>query len=186
MDEKETKFAKEREKILQEISKGIDSNIPLSAVQNKYVKNLLLFALMNASVNETVTNKNFLKLVNRMFKGYLLKIIKQILDDDDGDFDEALNVDLNKIQADKKVINVEKLANDLSPTQIITFIKNNTNGMTQKQLLKKMLTLRDMKINHRETPEEQREREQRQKEYELTRKRERMMIRGYERERSRS
>jgi len=121
-----------------------------------------------------------------MFKGYLLKIIKQILDDDDGDFDEALNVDLNKIQADKKVINVEKLANDLSPTQIITFIKNNTHGMTQKQLLKKMLTLRDMKINHRETPEEQREREQRQKEYELTRKRERMMIRGYERERSRS
>lgn len=186
MDEKEIRFPKEREKVLDAARRGIDSNIPLTKLQNKYVKNLLLFALMNASSNETVTSRNFLKLVSRMFKGYLLKIIKQILDDDDGEFDEALDVDLNKVQADKKIIDIETLAKELSPAQIIAFIKANTNGMTQKQLLKKMLTLRDMKVNHRETPEEQREREQRQKEYELARKRERMMVRGFERDRSRS
>lgn len=184
MDE-EIRFPKEREKVLKAAHKGIDSNIPFSKLQNKYVKNLLLFALMNASSNETVTSRNFLKLVSRMFKGYLLKIIKQILDDD-GEFDEALDVDLNKVQADKKIIDIETLAKELSPAQIVAFIKANTNGMTQKQLLKKMLTLRDMKVNHRETPEEQREREQRQKEYELARKRERMMVRGFERDRSRS
>ncbi|MBS4772786.1 MAG: hypothetical protein KHX55_00740 [Proteobacteria bacterium] len=186
MDEKEIRFPKEREKVLDAARRGIDSNIPLSKLQNKYVKNLLLFALMNASSNETVTSRNFLKLVSRMFKGYLLKIIKQILDDDDGEFDEALDVDLNKVQADKKIIDIETLAKELSPAQIVAFIKANTNGMTQKQLLKKMLTLRDMKVNHRETPEEQREREQRQKEYELARKREKMMVRGFERDRSRS
>lgn len=186
MDEKEIRFPKERGKVLDAARRGIDSNIPLSKLQNKYVKNLLLFALMNASSNETVTSRNFLKLVSRMFKGYLLKIIKQILDDDDGEFDEALDVDLNKVQADKKIIDIETLAKELSPAQIVAFIKANTNGMTQKQLLKKMLTLRDMKVNHRETPEEQREREQRQKEYELARKREKMMVRGFERDRSRS
>lgn len=186
MDEEEAlRFSKEREKVLKAAHQGIDSNIPLSKLQNKYVKNLLLFALMNASSNETVTNRNFLRLVSRMFKGYLLKIIKQILDEDDGEFEEALDVDLNKVQADKKIIDIETLAKELSPAQIVSFIKANTNGMTQKQLLKKMLTLRDMKVNHRETPEEQREREQRQKEYELARKRERMMVRGYERDRSR-
>lgn len=186
MDEKEIRFPKERQKVLDAARRGIDSNIPLSKLQNKYVKNLLLFALMNASSNETVTSRNFLKLVSRMFKGYLLKIIKQILDDDEGEFDEALDVDLNKVQADKKIIDIETLAKELSPAQIVAFIKANTNGMTQKQLLKKMLTLRDMKVNHRETPEEQREREQRQKEYELARKREKMMVRGFERDRSRS
>ncbi len=174
MDE-EVRFPKERGKVLKAAGKGIDSNIPLTSLQNKYVKNLLLFALMNASGNETVTGRNFLKLVNKNFKGYLLKIIRQILDDEDGEFDEALDVELNKIMADKNIINIQKLAQELTPSQIVDFIKSNTNGMSQKQLLKKMLTLRDMKVNHRETPEEQREREQRQKEYELARKRERMM-----------
>lgn len=175
MTEDDIRFPKERSKVLKAAGSGIESNIPLSALQNKYVKNLLLFALMNASVNETVTGRNFLKLVNKNFKGYLLKIIRQILDDDDGEFDEALDVELNKVLADKRIIDIEKLAKELTPAQIVDFIKANTNGMSQKQLLKKMLTLRDMKVNHRETPEEQREREQRQKEYELARKRERMM-----------
>ena len=182
----ENRFEKERNVVLKAAQKGIQGNLPLSALQNKYVKNLLLFALMNASANETVTKNNFIALVNKTFKGYLLKIIRQILDDDDGEFDEALAVELNNVLADKAVIDIKKLAQELSPAQIIAFIKANTNGMSQKQLLKRMLTLRDMKVNHRETPEEQREREQRQKEYELARKRERMMnitlVRGRERE----
>lgn len=186
MSEEDIKFPKERNTVLKAAAEGIKGNVPWSSLQNKYIKNLLLFALMNASGNETVTNRNFLKLVNKNFKGYLLKIIKQILDDEDGEFDEALDVELNKIMADKSIINIKKLVQELTPAQIISFIKANTNGLSQKQLIKKMLTLRDMKVNHRETPEEQREREQHQKEYELARKRERMMVRGFERERSRS
>ena len=44
----------------------------------KILKNLLLFALMNASGNETVTNRNFIKLVNKLFKKFLIQIIKKL------------------------------------------------------------------------------------------------------------
>ena len=63
------KFAKEKDLVLQAASKGISGNIPLSGKQKKYIKNLLLFALMNASDNRTVTNRNFIKLVSKIFKG---------------------------------------------------------------------------------------------------------------------
>ena len=92
-------FIKEREFVLDLAKKGIEGNIKLSRQQKKYIKNLLLFALMNASANSSVTNKNFLKLVNKLFKGFLVKIIKESLDDDDDDIEEALDVELNKIIA---------------------------------------------------------------------------------------
>lgn len=169
------KFEEERHFVLEQIQNGIESNIPLSSLQNKYVKNLLLYALMNASNNESVTGKNFVKLVNKLFKKYLVKIFKDILDDDDTDFDGALDVDLNKLAANPELIDLQALAQNLSPSQIIAFIKANTNGISQKQLLDKLMTLRDLKTNHRETPAEQKQRENRQKEYELARQRERMM-----------
>ena len=77
------KFKKERDIVLEAAKQGIVGNINLSKYQKKYVKNLLLFALMNASSNTTVTSKNFIRLVNKLFKGFLLKIIKESLDDDD-------------------------------------------------------------------------------------------------------
>ena len=140
----------------------------------KYVKNLLLFALMNASSNETVTNKNFIKLVNKLFKGFLLKIIKQSLDDDDDeDWDEAIEVELNRIMADKALLkNMEEV---LTPENIQSFLKNSTNGISQKDLVKRLMALREAKANYRETPKERDKRQRNIKEYELSKVRQRMM-----------
>ena len=171
----EEKFAAERSEVLKAAHKGIDSNIPLAAVQKKYLKNLLFYAMMSASSNETVTNRNFIKLVNRLFKKYLKQIILKNGDDDDDDVEEGLLVDLNKILADENLLDLQELSDILTPGNIIAQIKANTNGLTQRQILNKLLALRDMKTNHRETPEEARKREQRQKEYELQKKRQRMM-----------
>ena len=170
------KFAKEKDLVLQAASKGISGNIPLSGKQKKYIKNLLLFALMNASDNRTVTNRNFIKLVSKIFKGYLIKIIKECLDDDDDtDLDEALDVELNKIIANGEMINLSELEQLLTPENIVKFLKGKTNGLSQRQLLDKLLALRNINSNYRETPQEQRKREQRRREYELQRQRERMM-----------
>ena len=170
------KFDKERLQVLKAAKAGIKGNIKLSSRQKKYVKNLLLFALINASSNESVTNKNFIKLVNKLFKGFLVKIIKECLDDDDDtDFDEALNVELNKIIADTKLLDTKNIEELLTPEKIVSFLKNKTSGISQKQLLNRLLALREAKANHRETPQEKRERDQRRKERELQRQRENMM-----------
>ena len=172
------KFAKEKNIILQAAKKGIKTNVHLSSKQKKYVKNLLMFALMNASGNQTVTNKNFIKLVNKLFKGFLVKIIKESLDDDDDtDFEEALEVELNKIVANDEFLDIKELEDVLTPENITSFLKSNTKGLSQNQILRKILALREAKANYRETPEEQKEREQRSKEYELQRQRERMNTR---------
>ena len=77
------KFENERKFVLNLAKQGIDINVNLTSQQKKYIKNLLLFALMNASSNTTVTDKNFISLVNKLFKTYLVKILKEVLDDDD-------------------------------------------------------------------------------------------------------
>ncbi len=170
------KFAKEKDIVLKAAKQGIKGNLSLSSAQKKYVKNLLLFALMNASGNETVTNRNFIKLVNKLFKGFLVKILKESLDDDDDtDFDEALSVELNKIMADKALLNLKNLEDVLTPETINAFLKSNTKGLSQSQILKRLLALREAKANYRETPEEERKREEHRKEYELQQQRLRMM-----------
>lgn len=180
----EEKFSKEREQVLRAARQGISSNIPLAGVQKKYLKNLLLFALMNASGNETVTNRNFIKLVNKLFKKFLIQIIKKAEDDDDDEmFEEALDVELNRIVANKEMLDLQTLQSILTPSNIIANIKMNIDGLSQRQVLNKLLSLRDAFVNHRETPEETREREQRQKEYELQKKRERV-LEEYARQRS--
>lgn len=180
----EEKFSKEREQVLRAARQGISSNIPLAGVQKKYLKNLLLFALMNASGNETDTNRNFIKLVNKLFKKFLIQIIKKAEDDDDDEtFEEALDVELNRIVANKEMLDLQTLQSILTPSNIIANIKMNIDGLSQRQVLNKLLSLRDAFVNHRETPEEAREREQRQKEYELQKKRERI-LEEYARQRS--
>ena len=170
------KFLKERTLVLDAAKSGIKGNLKLSSRQKKYVKNLLLFALMNASGNQTVTNKNFIKLVNKLFKGFLIKIIKECLDDDDDtDFDDILEVELNKIIADKNLVDIKELEDILTPENISSFLKGKTSGVSQRQILNKLLALREAKANHRETPQEKREREQRRKERELQRQRENKM-----------
>lgn len=173
------KFQKERNIVLEAAKQGITGNLKLSRYQKKYVKNLLLFALMNASNNDTVTNKNFIKLVNKLFKGFLLKLLKETLDDDDDeDWDEALDVELNKIIASEDLLKNADFAIALTPEKIVDFLKTSTNGISQKDLVKRLMALREAKANYRETPKEREKRERHQREYEMARTRQRMMERG--------
>ncbi len=170
-------FEKERKEVLMAAKEGIRGNLKLSSRQKKYVKNLLLFSLMQASANGSVTPRNFMKLVNKLFKESLLKIITSD-DDDDDDWDEALAVELNEIIASDEMLKSVDFEALLTPDNIMDFLKGATNGVSQKDLIKRLMALREAKMNHRETPDEQKERENRQKERELTRQRQRMMERG--------
>lgn len=169
------KFAREKRLAMEAARKGISSNIPLKNVQKKYLKNLLYFSMMNAAGNETVTQRNFIRLVNRLFKKYLVKLVVHNSDTDDDDAEEGLEVELNNILANEQRLNLQELQTLMTPENIIALIKNHTKGVSQRQILNHLLSLRDLKTNHRETPEEQREREERQKEYELQRKMQRAM-----------
>lgn len=172
------KFKKERDVVLEAAKQGIVGNLKLSKYQKKYVKNLLLFALMNASNNSTVTNKNFIRLVNKLFKGFLLKILKESLsEDDDEDWEDALDVELNKIVASEDLLKSADLKMVFTPEKIFDFLKTNTSGLSQKDLLIRLTALREAKANYRETPKEREKRKQNQKEYELAKVRQRMMVR---------
>ena len=177
------KFKKETDIVLEAAKKGITGNLKLSGNQKKYIKNLLLFALMNASVNETVTKANFIKLVNKLFKGFLLKIIKECLDEDD-DNEDPLEVELNKIIASDSLLKNADLKEIFTPEKINAFLKENTKGISQKDLVKRLMALREAKANYRETPSEQRKRERNQREYELSKTRQRMMENVRDRSRS--
>lgn len=167
-------FEKERQFVLDLAKQGIDININLTSQQKKYIKNLLLFALMNASSNQTVTNKNFISLVNKLFKTYLVKILKETLDDDE-DWDDAVSVELNKIIANDSLKNLSDFQEIFTPSQIFSFLKKYTSGIAQKDLLNQLKALRDAKSNYRETPEETKKREKNRKEYYLAQERQRMM-----------
>lgn len=173
-------FEKERQFVLDMAKQGIDINLNLNPQQKKYIKNLLLFALMNASSNETVTDKNFVNLVNKLFKTYLIKILKEALDDDDDDedWDSAISVELNKIIASDNLKNLAELQEVFTPVQIFSFLKKYTTGISQKDLLRRLRSLRETKNNYRETPEEAKKRENSRKEYTLAMERQRMFERG--------
>ena len=165
-------FTAERNTVLATAKAGIRGNLKLSSLQKKYVKNLLLFALMRASANGTVTPRNFLKLVNKLYKESLLKNISSGLDDDDDtDWEEALNVELNQIIARDSLLSSVDIEALLTPANITSFLTEATQGLSQKALLNKLIALRAAKAIHRETPAEQKERQRRAKEYELIRQR---------------
>lgn len=173
------KFQEERNIVLSAAKQGITSNIKLSKQQKKYVKNLLLFALMGASNNTTVTNKNFIRLVNKIFKGSLLKILKESLDEDDEeDWDSELDVELNSIMASDNLLRNSDLKTVFTPEKIFDFLKNNTSGLSQNDIIRRITAIRDIKANYRETPKERAKRERNQREYELAKTRQRMMERG--------
>ncbi|MBE6467222.1 MAG: hypothetical protein E7004_01330 [Alphaproteobacteria bacterium] len=173
------KFEKERQFVLDLAKQGIDINLNLNSKQRKYIKNLLLFALMNASSNTTVTDRNFIKLVNTLFKTYLVKIIKESLDDDDDeDWEAAISVELNKIIASDNLKALADMQEIFTPSQIFSFLKKYTKGVSQRDLIEKMRALREAKSNYRETPEETKKRERNQREYSLMLERQRLMERS--------
>ena len=108
----------------------------------------------------------------------MLKILKESLDDDDDDDDTILEVELNKIIASDSLLKNADLETILTPEKINEFLKASTKGVSQKDIVKRLIALREAKANYRETPSEQRKRERNQREYELARTRQRMMERG--------
>ena len=79
-----------------------------------------------------------------------------------------------------KAADIEKL---LTPEKITAFLKANTNGVSQKDIVKRLMALREVKTNYRETPQEREKRERNRKEYELTKVRQRMMEQANDRSR---
>lgn len=183
--EQRDKFEEDKQEIIEIARQGLESNIPLKPVQKKYLKNLLLYSMMSASANKTVTKKNFKKLVRNLFKKFINKIMRANLGEDEEFWDENLEVELNNLFANEQRLNVQNLAQALSPKNIVEQIRKASEGVAARQVLAKLLALRDLKSNHRETPEELKEREQRQKEYqrqkEMQRQRENQNTRSYER-----
>ena len=104
------KFEQERQFVLDIAKQGIDINLKLNSKQKKYIKNLLLFALMNASSDKSIKNEDFTKTVNELFKTYLVKILKESFDDDDEDWESTISVELNKIIA-KDILDFQFVSN---------------------------------------------------------------------------
>jgi hypothetical protein len=98
--------------------------------------------------------------------------------------DDIIEVDLTHLIANESLLKTADLQQILTPERIFTFLKTNTSGASRKDMIKKILALREVKANYRETPREQKKREKRQKEFELQKQREHMMVRSLERKRS--
>ena len=65
-----------------------------------------------------------------------------------------------------------------TPSQIFSFLKKYTKGVSQRDLIEKMRAIREAKSNYRETPEETKKRERNQREYSLMLERQRLMERS--------
>lgn len=189
----EEKFEEERQEIFKIARNGIKTNIPLKKTQKKYLKNLLYFSVMKATVNSTVTKPNFIKLVGRLFKKYIVKIVHGSMKkmpnynplEDEDFYDENIEVTVNNILANEELLDLQRIQQSLTPRNIIGQIRHLSEDMPAQEVLKKILALREINSNHRETPEEARERERRAREYERQRQRQRQRVMVHQRERSR-
>lgn len=189
----EEKFEEERQEIFKIARNGIETNIPLKKTQKKYLKNLLYFSVMKATVNATVTKPNFTKLVGKLFKKYIVKIVHASMkkqpnynpNEDEEFYDENIEVTLNNILANEELLDLQRIQQSLTPQNIVGQIRILSEGLPAQEVLKKILALREINANHRETPEEARERERRAREYERQRQqqRQRVMMRQNERTR---
>lgn len=143
---------------------------------------------MKSSANETVIPKNFVKLVNKTLKKFLVNLLKKHLPTAEGDdyYDENLEVELNNIMANEQRLNLEQLSQALQPKNIIAEIRHASEGISSREVIKKILAIRGAHENQRETPEEARKRERRIREYQNQRQMEKSRVRSFQRERSRS
>lgn len=171
------KFEQERQEILKAVKNGIETNIPMPKSQKRYLKNLLLFSLMRASKNQTVTKPNFIKLVAKQFKKYLVKIIHGSVKnmpnhnpyEDEDFYDENLDVEINRVIANEQFLNMNLIQQSLTPKNIIAQIRTLADGLSAQEVIKRITELRELNSNHRETPDEAKQREKRIKEYERQR-----------------
>lgn len=173
------KFDEERREILAMVRNGIQTNIPMKKTQKRYLKNLLLFSLMRASKNPTVTKPNFMKLVAKQFKKYIVKIIHGSVKnmpnhnpyEDEDFYDENLDVEINRVIANEQFLNLNLIQQSLTPKNIIGQIRTLAEGLSAQEVIKRITALREINSNQRETPDEERKRQQRIRDYEKQRQR---------------
>lgn len=173
------KFDEERREILVMVKSGIQTNIPMKKTQKRYLKNLLLFSLMRASKNPTVTKPNFMKLVAKQFKKYIVKIIHGSVKnmpnhnpyEDEDFYDENLDVEINRVIANEQFLNLNLIQQSLTPKNIIGQIRTLAEGLSAQEVIKRITALREINSNQRETPDEERKRQQRIRDYEKQRQR---------------
>lgn len=171
------KFDEERREILAMVRNGIQTNIPMKKTQKRYLKNLLLFSLMRASKNPTVTKPNFMKLVAKQFKKYIVKIIHGSVKnmpnhnpyEDEDFYDENLDVEINRVIANEQFLNLNLIQQSLTPKNIIGQIRTLAEGLSAQEVIKRITALREINSNQRETPDEERKRQQRIRDYERQR-----------------
>ncbi len=183
------KFEEERQEILAMVRNGIQTNIPMKKTQKRYLKNLLLFSLMRASKNPTVTKPNFMKLVAKQFKKYIVKIIHGSVKnmpnhnpyEDEDFYDENLDVEINRVIANEQFLNMSLIQQSLTPKNIIGQIRTLADGLSAQEVIKRITALREINSNHRETPDEERKRQQRTRDYERQRQMQNMRFLELER-----
>ncbi len=183
------KFEEERQEILAMVRNGIQTNIPMKKTQKRYLKNLLLFSLMRASKNPTVTKPNFMKLVAKQFKKYIVKIIHGSVKnmpnhnpyEDEDFYDENLDVEINRVIANEQFLNMSLIQQSLTPKNIIGQIRTLADGLSAQEVIKRITALREINSNHRETPDEERKRQQRIRDYERQRQMQNMRFLELER-----
>ena len=76
LDKRDAEIEAIKEELLENIKSGMVTNFQINKIQNKYLKQLLLYAIMRASKNDRVAPKNFAKLINKIFKKFIIRIIK--------------------------------------------------------------------------------------------------------------
>ena len=183
------KFEEERQEILAMVRNGIQTNIPMKKTQKRYLKNLLLFSLMRASKNPTVTKPNFVKLVAKQFKKYIVKIIHGSVKnmpnhnpyEDEDFYDENLDVEINRVIANEQFLNMSLIQQSLTPKNIIGQIRTLADGLSAQEVIQRITALKEINSNHRETPEEERKRQQRIRDYERQRQMQNMRFLELER-----
>lgn len=183
------KFEEERREILAMVKGGIQTNIPMKKTQKRYLKNLLLFSLMRASKNPTVTKPNFMKLVAKQFKKYIVKIIHGSIknmpnhnpNEDEDFYDENLDVEINRVIANEQFLNMSLIQQSLTPKNIIGQIRTLADGLSAQEVIQRITALKEINSNHRETPEEERKRQQRIRDYERQRQMQNMRFLELER-----
>lgn len=183
------KFEEERQEILAMVRNGIQTNIPMKKTQKRYLKNLLLFSLMRASKNPTVTKPNFMKLVAKQFKKYIVKIIHGSVKnmpnhnpyEDEDFYDENLDVEINRVIANEQFLNMSLIQQSLTPKNIIGQIRTLADGLSAQEVIKRITALREINSNQRETPDEERKRQQRVRNYERQRQMQNMRFLELER-----
>lgn len=155
-EEGRDELAEKKKLLIAEVNKGISSNIPLRKEQKKYLKNMLLFVILRTSKSKSANPRNLQKIVNKAFKKLFVRMIfsqsnEEELEEDEEFYEHNFIVNLNNIQANGNKMNLNKISSWILPKNIMFSLRDAVSGLLTKQSL---AAKKEVKVNHRETPEE--------------------------------